>query len=120
MKIKKRIELVREEVSDSDAKGVRFYPAITARDGAPTFALRLFEIGAEGNTPYHSHEWEHEVYIIEGNGFIMGENKKLRIEKNDFIYVEPQEVHQFIAGESGLKMICIVPNKGQPCSTCDG
>ena len=120
MKIKKRVELIREEVNDSNAKGVRFYPVITARDGAPNFALRLFEIESNGNTPYHSHEWEHEVYIIEGNGFIIGDNKKLRIEKDDFLFIEPTEIHQFIADEKGLKMICIVPNKGQPCVTCEG
>jgi quercetin dioxygenase-like cupin family protein len=120
MKIKKRIELVREDVRDSEARDVRFYPVITARDGAPNFSLRLFEIEPGGNTPYHGHEWEHEVYIIEGIGFINGENKKLRIEKNDFIYIEPEEIHQFIAGDCGLKMICIVPNKGHPCIECNG
>lgn len=120
MKIKKRNELVREDIADSDAQGVRFYPVITARDGAPNFALRLFELEPEGHTPYHTHEWEHEVYIIEGNGFIIGEIKKLRVEKNDFIFIEPDEMHQFMAGEAGLKMLCIVPNKGQPCTICNG
>ncbi len=120
MKIKKRAELVKEEVADSNAKGVNFYPVITARDGAPNFALRLFEIEPFENTPYNCHEWEHEVYIIDGKGFIFGENKKLRIEKNDFIFVEPNEIHQFVADEEGLKMICIVPHKGHPCITCEG
>lgn len=119
MKIKKRIELVREEIIDSNTKGIKFFPVITEKDGAPNFSLRLFEIEPEGYTPYHSHDWEHEIYIIEGNGFINGENKKLRIEKNDFIFVEPNEAHQFVAGETGLKMICIIPNKGQPCIECE-
>ncbi len=118
MKIKKRDELIKEEVNDPNAKGVNFYPVITQKDGAPTFSLRLFEIDSNGNTPYHSHVWEHEVYIIDGKGFIIGENKKLRIEKNDFIFVEPNEIHQFQAGEEGLKMICVVPNRGHPCLTC--
>ena len=120
MKIKKRSELVKEEITDSQAKGINFYPVITERDGAPNFAMRLFEIEAFGNTPYHAHEWEHEVYIIDGQGFILGENKKLRIEKNDFIFVEPMETHQFVAGEEGLKMICVVPRKDKICPTCSG
>ena len=116
MKIKKRTELVKEDIKDINAKGVKFYPVITARDGAPNFSLRLFEIESDGNTPFHAHGWEHEVYIIEGSGFIIGENKKLRIEKDDFVFVEPSELHQFLAGEKGLKMICIVPNTGQSCT----
>ncbi|MBM3709440.1 MAG: cupin domain-containing protein [Actinobacteria bacterium] len=119
MKIKKRSELIKEEVSDINARSINFFPVITERDGAPNFSLRLFEIEPDGHTPYHNHDWEHEVYIIDGCGFINGENKKLRIEKSDFIFVEPGETHQFIAGESGLKMICIVPNKGQPFIKCN-
>ncbi|MHB1334991.1 MAG: cupin domain-containing protein [Candidatus Humimicrobiaceae bacterium] len=114
MIVKKRKDLVRKELNDSNAKDVNFYPVITTLDGAPNFALRLFEIEPGGYTPYHSHAWEHEVYIIEGEGFIIGENKKSKIEKNDFLFIEPTEIHQFMAGEKELKMICIVPNEGQP------
>ena len=114
MIVKKRKELIRKDVNDTEAKNVDFYPVITASDGAPNFALRLFEIGSEGHTPFHSHDWEHEVYIIEGSGLIVEESKNTKIEKDDFIYVEPGEKHQFSAGSKGLKWICIVPNKGQP------
>ncbi|MCL4385025.1 MAG: cupin domain-containing protein [Actinobacteria bacterium] len=113
MKIKKRKELTKVDIKDNNAKDVNFYPAITARDGAPIFALRLFEIESNGYTPFHSHKWEHEVYIIEGNGFLKGEKEEYIIEKNNFIFVEPEEFHQFIAGGKGLRMICIVPNIGQ-------
>ena len=113
MKIKKRVELVGEYINDGNAVGVKFYPVITVIDGAPNFALRLFEVSPNGNTPYHSHEWEHEVYVIDGNGFIIGENKKLKIEKDDYLFIEPTEIHQFLAGPKGLKWICVVPNKGQ-------
>jgi quercetin dioxygenase-like cupin family protein len=114
MKIKRRDELTKVEIQDNNAKDVNFYPAITAKDGAPNFALRLFEIESNGHTPFHSHNWEHEVYIIEGYGFLKGETEQLKIEKDNFIFVEPQEFHQFIAGDKGLRMICIVPNIGQP------
>lgn len=114
MILKKRSELNRKDVGDPEARNVDFYPAITAGDGAPNFAMRLFEIGAEGNTPFHAHEWEHEVYIIDGSGFILEENKKTPIGKSDFLFVESGEKHSFSAGSDGLKMICVVPNKGQP------
>jgi len=114
MILKKRTELVRKDVNDRDAKNVDFYPVITAADGAPNFAMRLFEIGPAGHTPFHSHDWEHEVYIIEGNGFIIEEDKRTPMGKSDFIYVATGEKHSFSAGNEGLKMICVVPNKGQP------
>lgn len=120
MKVKKRVDFVRENIQDSNAEGVKFYPIITARDGAPNFAMRLFEIEPGGHTPLHTHKWEHEVYVIDGNGFVVGENKKIRIEKDDCVFIEPSELHQFIAGEEGIRIICIVPNSGQPCPICNG
>jgi len=113
MKIKKRVGFSMQEVNDANALNVKFFPVITARDGAPNFALRLFEAGPEGNTPYHSHEWEHEVCILDGSGHIVKEKDKIEIEKDDYIFIEPFEMHQFKAGNNGLKWICIVPNKGQ-------
>jgi quercetin dioxygenase-like cupin family protein len=114
MKIKRRVDLAEKEINDPNAVNIKFFPVITARDGAPNFALRLFEAGPNGQTPYHSHEWEHEVYIISGNGFIVKENEKLKIEKDDYLFIEPFEIHQFLSGDDGLQWICVVPNKGQP------
>ncbi len=114
MILKKREKLVKKELNDAQAKNISFYPVITASDGAPGFAMRLFEFGPEGHTPFHSHEWEQEVYIIEGTGFLVEANKKTEIKKSDFLYISPGEKHQFMAGEHCMKMICVVPNKGQP------
>ncbi|MFP3903820.1 MAG: cupin, partial [Armatimonadota bacterium] len=30
--------------------------------GAPNFAMRRFVVEPGGSTPYHTHDWEHEVY----------------------------------------------------------
>ena len=35
--------------------------------GAPNFALRHFSVTPGGNTPRHSHDYEHEVFIVEGD-----------------------------------------------------
>jgi len=99
---------------DEDMKGVKFYPMLTAGDGTPNFAMRLFEIGPGGYTPRHQHEWEHEVYIIKGDGYVIKDEEKIRVGQDDFIFVEPSELHQFRAGESGISLICVVPNEGQP------
>lgn len=113
MIIKKKKDCSPQIKENKDMKGVRFYPMLTAADGTPNFAMRLFEIEPGGYTPRHSHEWEHEVYIIKGDGHVFRGDDKTKIEKDDFVFVEPSELHQFRAGENGLSIICVVPNKGQ-------
>ncbi len=114
MIIKKKKDFNPHIMENEEMKDVKFYPMLTAGDGTPNFAMRLFEIGPGGYTPKHRHEWEHEVYIIKGDGNVIAGEKIIIIEKDDFIFVGPSELHQFRAGENGLSMICVVPNKGQP------
>jgi quercetin dioxygenase-like cupin family protein len=111
--IKKKKDYDPQIRENKDMRGVKFYPMLTAGDGTPNFAMRLFEIDPGGYTPRHSHEWEHEVYVIKGDGYVFKGDEKTRIEKDDFIFVEPSELHQFRAGERGISIICVVPNKGQ-------
>jgi len=98
--IKKKREITPKIMNDGKTSGIKFFPAITAKDGAPGFAMRLFEIDPGGNTPEHSHSWEHEVFIIGGNGFVLEGNRKIPVEKEDFILVPQDELHQFIAGDN--------------------
>jgi len=114
MIIKKKNEFNPDAVSNDEMKGVKFYPLITSKDGAPNYAMRLFEISPEGYTPKHRHSWEHEVYIISGGGHVLRGEEKIKIEKDNCVFVKPHELHQFQAGEDGISMICVVPNKGQP------
>ena len=114
MIIKKKKSFDPQIKEDEEMKGVKFYPMLTAGDGTPNFAMRLFEIDPGGYTPRHRHEWEHEVYIVGGEGYVVAGEEKTWVEKDDFIFVEPSELHQFLAGEDGLSMICVVPNEGQP------
>ncbi len=93
MIIKKKEDFNPRIMEDGEASGIKFYPMLTAKDGAPTFAMRLFEIDPEGYTPRHRHSWEHEVYITGGSGFVLKGEEKVEIEKDDFIFVEPSELH---------------------------
>ncbi len=113
MKIKKKTDIVPRIMDDGQASGVKAFPVLTANDGTPNFAMRLFEIKPNGHTPKHTHKWEHEVFIISGEGFVLQGEEKIPIEKEDFILVSPDELHQFLAGENGISMICVVPNEGQ-------
>jgi quercetin dioxygenase-like cupin family protein len=83
---------------------------ITKDIGAPNFAMRLFEMGPGGHSPLHSHSWEHEVFILEGEGLVIGGGKEKKFKPEDVIFVPPNEKHQFRNnGTRTVKLICLVP-----------
>lgn len=114
MKIKRLSDFKPNTLEGPGIKGVDLFPMITAKDGALSFAMRLFELKADGNTPKHQHEWEHEVFISDGSGKVLKDGEYVEVKKGDFILILPDELHQFKAGKQGMRFICVVPNKGQP------
>jgi len=112
MKIKKYKDTEAEEVSDAGAKGVTIRWLISEKDGAPNFAMRLFELEPGGYTPYHKHQREHEVFVLEGAGNLVTENGNFPLNKGDAVLVPGEENHQFknASGEI-LVFLCMVPNK---------
>jgi len=93
-----------------DAQGVEMRPLITEREGAPRFAMRVFTLAPGGYTPYHAHEWEHEVYILEGCGTVRGKDGERALRPGDSVFLAPHDEHQFRAGTKGLQFICCVPH----------
>lgn len=78
-------------------------------EGAPNFALRHFKIDGGGYTPRHSHNYEHEVFIVEGGGTVLLEGAERPVRAGDVIYVPANEEHQFKAATTGLRFLCMVP-----------
>jgi quercetin dioxygenase-like cupin family protein len=73
--------------------------------------MRQFEVASGGFTPKHSHPYEHEVFVLEGEGTILEGDTVHPIRSGDIIYVAPDELHQFRnAGNGPLKFLCLVPN----------
>ena len=69
------------------AEGVTIRWLISKKDGAPNFQMRLFEVAPGGHTPLHIHEWEHEVYILEGEGVLTYEGKDNPFSAGHFVFV---------------------------------
>lgn len=79
-------------------------------DGAPNFSMRLFTVQPGGHTPRHSHNYEHEVLIVEGSGTVEENGTLHEIRQGDVLFVTPNVVHQFVnTGDSPLKFFCFVP-----------
>jgi len=83
---------------------------ITKEIGAPNFAMRLFEMKSGGYSPLHSHDWEHEVFILEGEGAVIGGGEQREFKPGDAVFIPPNEKHQFRnTGKKLVKFLCLVP-----------
>lgn len=95
-------------------EGVQVREMITTRDGAPNFAMRVFDLQPGASTPFHTHLWEHEVYIISGTGRVRTEGKDTAFKPGDSVYIAPHERHCFLADAAApVQMICCIPSKDQ-------
>lgn len=103
---------VEAKEADEGASRLKVRWLITKEMGAPNFAMRLFEMEPNGYSPLHSHPWEHEVFILEGEGHVVGGAEEKKFKPGDFIFVPPNEKHQFKnTGKKPLKFLCLVPHK---------
>ena len=81
------------------------------KDGTPNFAMRQFEVSAGGYTPRHSHPYEHEVFVLEGEGVVWENDQAHPLKSGDVVFVAPNEIHQFRnTGNKPLKFLCLIPN----------
>ncbi len=79
-------------------------------DGAPSFSMRHFTVAAGGHTPRHGHDYEHEVFVLEGAGRIEQDGELSDLRWGDVVFVRPSVVHQFTnTGDGPFKFLCIVP-----------
>ncbi len=112
MKIVDYKEVKAGPVDFEDVKDVKVRWLISDKDNAPNFAMRLFEVGPGGYSPLHTHNWEHEVFILEGEGVATDGEKETRIKSGTVVYVAPEEKHQFKnTGSEALKFLCLIPIK---------
>ena len=109
-----RVDAYQREMSKVEAEGaagVRIQWLLDEAVGAGKFAMRRFIIEPGGNTPFHAHDWEHEVYILRGRGLLVTDEGEREIGPDMAILVEPNERHQFCAlPEGSLEFLCLVPH----------
>ncbi len=110
MKIANYRDVEASEVGDPGAKGVTMRWLISKEDGAPNFAMRFFEVLPGGYTPYHKHEWEHEVFVLKGQGDLVTENDTRPLSEGCAVFVPGNQNHQFRNGsDENLIFLCLVP-----------
>jgi quercetin dioxygenase-like cupin family protein len=91
-------------------KGVTMRMMVGRADGAPNFAMRHFTVEPGGHTPHHRHNYEHEVYVLEGRARVEQDGQFKEICAGDVVYVPPNALHQFVnIGPTPFKFLCLVP-----------
>ena len=93
-----------------EAEGVSIRWVIDRDDGAPTFAMRVIDVEPGSNTPFHTHEWEHGVFVLSGQGVVRSQDGETPIEPETVVFVPPGEQHGFFnTGGEILRFICVIP-----------
>lgn len=104
----------------SDIESVEFGPTAPGasirvliddeRDGAPVYKLRMIEIAKGGNSPHHSHPYEHENFVVEGKGRVLIDEEWFDLRPGDVVFVPPGVKHQYRnSGDSTFKFLCGIP-----------
>jgi quercetin dioxygenase-like cupin family protein len=111
MKVRHYEKVAQAPVTMEGSSGCQVRWLVDESNGAPNFAMRQFEVAPGGYTPRHSHPYEHEVFVLEGEGVVLEGDAEHPLKAGDFVLVTPDEIHQFRnTGRVALKFLCLVPN----------
>lgn len=83
------------------------------KQGAPNFAMRRFVMKPGGRIGLHHHPWEHEIFILSGEGVVMGpEGMEKHVVPGNFVFVPPDEIHGYRNdGTEDFVFLCMIPYK---------
>jgi len=95
---------VPEAITAAGARGVTLRTVIGKKDGAPNFDMRIISFEAGGQSPSHSHDYEHEIYVFKGQGSVEIDGKMVKVKPGDVVYVPANAPHHFKA-EDGMEMV---------------
>jgi quercetin dioxygenase-like cupin family protein len=110
VKIKRLNEVPQKPVEMEGANGAQMRMLIGPAEGADKFHMRQFEVAPHGNTPWHSHDYEHEILVLGGRGVAVSADGETPLNPGDVIWVQPNEQHQFKnTGDQPFEFICLVP-----------
>ena len=92
------------------AAGVTMRMMVGRADGAPNFAMRHFTVEAGGHTPRHSHDYEHEVFVVAGAARVEQGDEFEDLGPGDVVFVRPNTTPQFVnTGSDPFVFLCLVP-----------
>ena len=110
MLIRRAEEMDGAPMQMAGAEGITMRMMIGRADDAPTFAMRHFTVEPGGHSPRHSHDYEHEVYVVAGSARLEHDGAFHDLKPGDALFVQPNVIHQFVnTGNVPFKVLCFVP-----------
>lgn len=96
------------------ANGAQKRIVIGRNEGAPNFVMRVFDIIPGGASSDHSHPYEHEVMILNGEATLKGDAGEHKVTVGDAFFIPADERHQLMnTGKETLRFVCLVPLEGE-------
>jgi quercetin dioxygenase-like cupin family protein len=93
-------------------EGVTARWPIREEDGAPHFAMRIFDVEPGVKTPHHSHWWEHEIYVMAGKGVVEAGGQRVAVQEGMVVYIPGGEEHHLEnAGDDAFRFMCLIPHR---------
>ena len=87
---------------------------IGPKQGAPNFVMRVFDVPPGGSSSHHAHDFEHEVFILQGEATAKSPKGDFPVKVNSSIFIPANEKHQLVnTGTETLRFLCMVPLHGQ-------
>ncbi len=81
-------------------------------DGVPLFSMRMFTVEPGGMTPSHRHDFEHEIFVLEGTGVLVTENSRYPMKSGSAVFIPAMEQHHMeTAEDSAMRILCLVPKQ---------
>lgn len=96
-----------------DSRGVRIRDLLGKPEGAHRIRLRLVDIRPGGRSDYHARAQEHQIFVLEGEGFVRTPEGEGEVHAGDALLVAAGEPHQLLAGDTGLRLIIATPLDGE-------
>jgi quercetin dioxygenase-like cupin family protein len=104
-------------VREPGAKQATIKRLIDTTDGADRFVLSLFEVTPNGSTPPHYHDWEHEIFIVDGSMTLQlpDEKRDVKVSAGDVVFIPRNEPHGFITGaDETCRFLVVAPTERPP------
>lgn len=93
-------------------KGIGIRWLLAPQDGTPNYAMRIIEIQAGIVFKPHHHPYEHEIYVLSGQGVVTNpQGDVAEMKPGTVLLIQPDEPHGYRnTGDTVLQFICIIPN----------
>ncbi len=101
----------RDVVPEPAAEGITIRWVIGRPEGAPNFAMRVIEFAPGAVFEQHQHPYEHEIFVLEGEGVAEGPDGEVEMRPGVALYIPPDEPHGYRnTGAGVLRFICVIPH----------